>query len=311
LTLKEGDTVNRGELVALLAPVPLDTRIIQQNQAALEAAEAELNGHNAILKQARIALDQADRELQRAVLLAGENVISRRQLEQAQLDRHNAEQNHENAAFAVRAAGSNVERIRAALNTSSPVRVTAPIQGRVFRVLQQSERVVDAGDALVEMGDPFKIEILFDVLSSDAVTIRAGAEVIVENWGGEETLLGRIRTIEPSAFTKVSPLGIEEQRVRVVADIVDNVSVLGDGYRVEGQIVTWEGAEVLKVPISALFKIGTKWHVFTVVDGRAVQKAVSVGHRNTTEAEVLDGLVEGEHVVLYPSEKLKNGVTVR
>jgi len=294
-----------------MTPTPLDTRTTRQNQAALDAAEAELKASEAVLRQARATLDQATRDLSRAERLSVQEVISRQKLEEAQLEYSSARQNQESAEFTVHAAASNAESIRAALATTTAVNVTAPVAGHILRMIEQSERIVDAGQALVELGDPAKLELVFDVLSSDAVKVHRGAEVEVENWGGEQSFRGRVRIIEPSAFTKVSALGIEEQRVHVIADLENTGSALGDGYRVEGQIVIWEGTQALKVPVSALFKTGENWRVFVVTDGRAVEKVVAIGHRNGTEAEVRDGLVEGDAVVLYPNDKLKNGAPVR
>jgi HlyD family secretion protein len=310
IVLKEGDVIKRGSLIARIDPPPLDTRTTRQNQAAFEAAQAELRATEAILRQARAALEQATRNLKRAEELSQKDVISRQKLEEAQLEYSSARQNHESAEFEVRAAASNAESIRAGLATTTPVNVIAPVAGHVLRVAEESEKVVDAGQTLVEIADPARLELVFDVLSSDAVKIRPGAEVDIENWGGEQTLRGRVRRVEPSAFTKISALGIEEQRVHVIADITDTTTTLGDGYRVEGRIVIWESPEAVRVPVSALFKSNETWNVFVVSDDRAVERSVVIGHRNDTAAEVLSGLVEGEAVVLYPSDKLQNGSAV-
>jgi HlyD family secretion protein len=179
-----------------------------------------------------------------------------------------------------------------------------------LRVLQESERVVQAGTPLIEIGDPAAIELVFDVLSSDAVKIAPGASILVVNSGTETVLQGHVQTVEPSAFTKVSALGIEEQRVNIIGKL-DESSVLGDGYRIEGRIVIWSQPNVLRIPISALFRTGEAWTVFTVNQGRAVLQTVRIGHRNDSEAEILEGISEGRTVVRYPNDNLKDGSRVR
>jgi HlyD family secretion protein len=191
------------------------------------------------------------------------------------------------------------------------VEVRSPIRGRVLRVPEQSERVVPAGATLLEVGDPSSLEIVAEILSTDAVRIRAGARVIIEEWGGDTALAGRVRTVEPSGFTKLSALGVEEQRVRVIVDPADRTIALGDGFRVETRIVVWESPRTLKVPLSALFRRGEEWSVFTVNDGRAYVRPVGIGHRSAFEAELLNGLVEGDSVVLHPTDQLSDGARVR
>ena len=187
--------------------------------------------------------------------------------------------------------------------------VRAPVGGRVLRVLEESERVVTAGTPLLELSNTSKVEVVADVLSADAVKLRPGAPVLVEGWGGDEPLRARVRLVEPSAFTKVSALGVEEQRVNVVADFVEAVVPLGDGYRVEARFVTWEG-EALKVPTGALFRRGEAWSVFLVEGGRAYGREVEAGQRNETEVEIKDGLREGDRVVLHPPNDLEDGARV-
>ena len=185
----------------------------------------------------------------------------------------------------------------------------APVAGRVLRVLEESERVVPAGTPLVELSNP-TLEIVIDVLSSDAVKIKPGAQVFIEGWGGEHALPARVRLIEPSGFTKVSALGIEEQRVNIIADFVDTEVPLGDGYRVEARIVMWEAADVLKVPLSALFRRGNDWHVFVIEQGCARERPVEIGQRTAYEAELLKGLMEGAAVIVHPSNQVADGVKV-
>ena len=187
--------------------------------------------------------------------------------------------------------------------------VRAPANGRVLRVLEESERVVAAGTPLLEVSNTSKVEVVADLLSTDGVQIRSGMPVLVEGLGGDAPLRARVRLIEPSAFTKVSALGVEEQRVNVIADFVDPFVPLGDGYRVEARFVTWEG-EALKVPAGALFRRGDVWSVFRVEGGRAVCRVVEAGRRNESEVEVRGGLAEGDRVVLHPPNDLKDGARV-
>jgi HlyD family secretion protein len=184
------------------------------------------------------------------------------------------------------------------------------VTGRVLRVIEESERVVPVGAPLLEIGDPRALEVVVDVLSADAVKVRPGADVVFEDWGGERTLEGRVRLVEPSGFTKVSALGVEEQRVNVIADFVEPPAMLADGYRLEARIVVWEGADVLTIPASALFRRGGTWEVFAVVDGRARRRGVTLGHRTPARVEVIGGLDAGDVVVLHPSDLVGDGTRV-
>lgn len=190
--------------------------------------------------------------------------------------------------------------------------IHSPITGQVLRVFQESSTIIAAGAPLLEIGDPADLEVEVDVLSTDAVRIRPGAAVALEQWGGDQPLTGRVRLVEPSAFTKISALGIEEQRVLVIIDFdeqsqPEQPTALGDGYRVEARIVIWEGRDVLKVPVGALFRTGADWTVFCHRAGRAQMVRVQLGHRNDQEAEVLAGLQEGDEVVLHPGDRIQDG----
>jgi HlyD family secretion protein len=176
--------------------------------------------------------------------------------------------------------------------------------------MEESERVVTAGTPLIELSNTSKLELVVDVLSTDAVEVKPGARVLVDDWGGGTTLEARVRLVEPSAFTKVSALGIEEQRVNVVADFVDSAGPLGDGYRVEAHIVTWEDDDVLKIPTSALFRQGQGWRVFLVEDGEASLREVETGQRTSSEVEVTRGLEEGAEVIIHPSNQISDGARV-
>ena len=186
--------------------------------------------------------------------------------------------------------------------------------GRVLRVLQESARVVPAGFPLVEVGDPGDLEARIEVLSRDAVAIQPGARVLLEKWGGPAALTGRVRVVEPSAFTKISALGVEEQRVYVVVDFLEPLEkrpTLGDAYRVEARIVTWESADVLKAPAGALFQRGGAWQAYVLDGGTARLRPVKVGHSSGLETEILEGLKAGERVVVYPGDQIADAVRVK
>ena len=255
--------------------------------------------------------------------------ISRVQRELAEFERTTREEELEAARFAARSADFQAQAARAALIDSGPhqaadgalatacgneeadcIALRSPVDGRVLRVLQESERVVDFGTPLLEMGDPSALEIVVDVLSRDAVKVKPGALVLVENWGGEGSLNARVRLVEPAGFTKVSALGVEEQRVNVIVDLDDPPRSLGDAYRVDARIIVWESDDVLKIPTSAIFRKAGAWHVFVIRSGRAVLRKIGVGHRSSREVEVLSGLEGGETVVAHPSDRVDDGVRV-
>jgi HlyD family secretion protein len=329
IPLDEGDSVKAGDVLIQIDPMPLDARTAAQARARLEAAQAAKREAEANVQKARAAEVQARRAYDRALKLVASGTISTEQLELADLEKTSREMELEAAAFGARSADFEVEAARAALiqsgwgKSGSDALVTAcaggarecfelrsPIDGRVLRVLQESERVVASGTPLLEIGDPSALEIVVDVLSSDAVKVKAGAPVLIEHWGGEGTLRARVRLIEPSGFTKVSALGVEEQRVNIVADLVDPPASLGDGYRLDARIVVWEGSDVLKIPASALFRGGKTWKVFVIESGRARLRAVEIGRRGAREVEVRAGLEAGDSLILHPSDKVEDGTRV-
>jgi HlyD family secretion protein len=191
-----------------------------------------------------------------------------------------------------------------------PLAIRSPVDGVVLKRLRESEAVVPAGEPLLEVGDPHGLEIVSDLLSTDAVKVRAGARVLLEQWGGDHAIEARVRRVEPSGFMKVSALGVEEQRVNVVMDFEDPLeawSALGDAYRVEVRIVIWERDPVLRLPTSSLFRRGDDWAVFAVSGGRAALRTVVIGRRNAAHAELVSGLDGGASVVLHPSDTLEDG----
>jgi HlyD family secretion protein len=317
IRLQPGDLVERQGAIATLRPAPAEPRSLLQDLARLESTKAAKRAAEARVEQTYVELNFARSELQRIELLVREGIAAQRQLDEARATVARNDKALRAAMSEAEAAASDVATVEAALaatpeeTSAAAVVVRAPVAGRVLRLLEQSERVVAAGTPLVELANINSIEIVTDVLSSDAVNIEPGARMIIDQWGGEGTLEGQVRTIEPAAFTKLSALGVEEQRVNVIGDLRLPNPALGDGYRVEVRIVLWESRNILKVPVTALFRSAEDWTVFVVENGRAVLRRLTIGHRNTAEAEVLTGVAEGERVVIHPSDQLSEGVAVR
>jgi HlyD family secretion protein len=317
IAVEAGDAVSEGTPLARLFPMPEDPRSLGVTRARVAAAEARRREAEARLEEAETRVAQLERDVARTDVLVADSILSSQEGEQARLALATARQQVRAVRAAVRAAEADLAAARAALTGASPqaggpaVPVTAPTAGRVLRVLEESERVVPAGTPLVEIGDAGGLEVVVDVLSEDAVRIAPGAPVRIEEWGGDRALRGTVRLVEPDAFTEVSALGVEEQRVNVIADLADPPPSLGSGYRVEAHIVTWQGDSVLRVPTSALFQRDGAWHVFTIEGGEAALRAVEIGHRATEAAEVLGGLDEGDAVILFPSDQVEAGVRVR
>ncbi len=245
--------------------------------------------------------------------------MPREQVEASEADLHTAEAAVEAARFAVTQARHDVQAARARLTPTVPERdgrdvvILAPIDGVVLARHHESESVVPAGEPLIDLGDPGRLEIVADVLSADAVKIRPGGDVLIDQWGGAETLHGRVRLVEPSGFTKVSALGVEEQRVNVIVDFeppVDVATSLGDNFRVEVRIVVWRSDSVVQVSPGSLFRHGDDWAVYVVEDGRARLRSVRIGQRTSQAVQVVSGLDEGATVVLYPPDTLVDGSRV-
>ena len=327
IKLKPGHAVEAGKTIvaAIDPPDPalLDERARAQAEAQVRAAEARHKKAAADLERAQATFEFASKDLARARDLRIKRSISQQDYDLvAERERISAALLRA-AQFEQQVAVHELEMARAALlrTHSSPgermahrLEIPSPIRGRVLRVFQESEAVVTPGTRLLELGDPTDLEIEIDVLSADAVKIKPGAKVYLEHWGGPEPLLARVRLVEPAGFLKISALGVEEQRVWVIADFVDPPEkrpTLGDAYRVEARIVTWEEEGVLKVPAGALFRKGDGWAVYRAANGRAVLRSVTVGQSNALEAQILDGLSEGERVIVHPSDKVKDGVAIQ
>lgn len=303
------------------APTFLDVRSQRVNEAAVEAAQAAVELANSQIKQAQSQLEFARSDLRRAEELAASKTISARALDKARLDVDSAEAGVASAKATLEVRRRELESARARLMQPSEinagarqvVEVRSPIDGVVLKIVAESEQVVLPGAPLVEIGDPQDLEIAVDFLSRDAVRIKPGQPARIESWGGDKVLAARVKRIEPTGFTKVSALGIEEQRVKVILDFTGPESEwrqLGHGYRVVARVVVWHSDDVLQVPLGALFREGENWAVFVVADGRARRRLVKIGERNLHAAHVLDGLKLREQVVLHPSDRVHDGARV-
>lgn len=329
ITKKAGDPVIAGETVLATIepgdPTLLDIRSRTQAEALARGAEAALALARADRERALAELDFAQEELARARQLAARQTVSQSALDRAVLEARVRRAALTTAEAAVRVREFELQNARASLIEPSPddaadaarggccVNVSAPVDGRILRVLHESAGVVAAGDPLVEVGDPAELEIVADLLSTDAVRIREGHPVFIEDWGGDGTLQGVVRRVEPTGFTKFSALGIEEQRVTVVIDFTGPPEAwerMGHGYRVEVRIVTWQGDDVLRIPVGALFREGADWAVFVESEGVAHKRIIRIGNSNAVHAEILEGLAEGDRVLLHPSDRIEDGIMV-
>jgi HlyD family secretion protein len=308
-----GHKVKRGTILTSITPAPLEIRSERQREAALRVAEAEGQSADARVMQARVNLQQAERELRRVTGLVESGIMPAQNLDSVRTTEASARQELASALSMASAARYHVEEVRSSLlkTEGQSIALRSPVNGVVLRLIQESERVVSPGMAIVEIGDPTKLELIFEVLSVDAVRIKPGYDVIVRNWGEEGQSGARVTMIEPGAFTKVSALGVEEQRVNVIAEFCDGIPSLGDGYRVEGEIVVWKSEQSLQVPVSALFREGSEWNVFVVEGERAVSRQISIGQRNSQTAEVLGGVSKGDMVILFPGDRLTSGMLIK
>jgi HlyD family secretion protein len=321
IELEPGDPVSRGRTVlARINPAPptlLDARERAELSASVDAARATAGQAQAERARAAATAERARSSLRRQENLAEAGAISRDELEAAEAAFRVAEEALKAADFNVARAQYDQQTLRARLQqpagTGNAVNVVAPIDGVVLKRLHESESVVPVGEALLEVGDATQIEVVADLLSTDAVRVSPGRKVLLEQWGGGRTLEGRVRRVEPSGFMKISALGVEEQRVNVIIDFVDPkaaAQALGDGYRVEVRIVIWEDNDALRVPVGSLFRRGDDWAVFVADDGRAQAQVVTLGERNSLHAQVTHGLEAGRQVVLHPPDTLHDGERV-
>ncbi|REK04595.1 MAG: HlyD family efflux transporter periplasmic adaptor subunit [Acidobacteria bacterium] len=328
--LEVGDPVRAGDTVLATfvpsAPVPLDRRSREEAAAALEAAEAAIGRNRAEIGRLRAELEFAETELRRLQALAEQGIVSAEDLQRRELAQSSAQEALRAAEFAERSARSERRRAQARLMAASfdadlgeTIEILSPIDGVVLSLLRESEAVVPVGEPLVEVGDPADLEIVVDYLSRDAVAIGPGQRVLIEEWGGP-VLDGVVRIVEPTGFTKISALGVEEQRVNVRIDLLPQAleaagGRLGDGYRVVAGAVVWESSEELRIPVGALFRRGDGWATYGLDDsGRIVELALEIGRQSSGTggfAQVLSGVEQGRVVVLHPGMEVRAGRRVR
>ena len=326
IRFKAGDQIKVDDAVAMITPSPaplMDPRTHREVEERLGAAEANVERAKAVVERARAQSSQANTDLNRTKTLADRGAATAQALEHAELAVRLADRDLRAAEFLDHAAEHELSQMRALLarysadsNANGPAEswnVAAPVSGVVLRVAQESETIVQPGTPLLDIGDPHDIEIVVDVLSTDAVEISPGADVTIVHWGGQAALSGRVRRVEPAAFTKVSTLGVEEQRVNVLVDITspaEQWAKLGDAYQLDAQIAVFTQDDAGIIPAGALFRRGDQWNVFVVKNGRAQIREVRVIRRSGRLAAIASGLDEGDIVIVYPSDRVTSGVGV-
>lgn len=316
IPFKPGAEIISGETVLAVIDPPASSPLDPRTRST---AEARRDTAIANLEKARATHDFAVSELKRNEKLRADGTVSEQELETAQWRETTAAREKTAAESALRlteAELADFARVdgEGSNSSSRPTEVRSPVTGRVLRVFEESTRPVTAGMSLLEVGNPADLEVVIEVLSRDGAVIQPGAKVELEQWGGNTPLEARVRWVEPAAFTKISALGVEEQRVNVVADLVtppEQRTNLGDNFRVEARIVTWETNQTLKAASGAFFRRGEQWETFVLEDGRARLRKVSIGRSSGTEMQILDGLKEGDEVIVYPGDRIRDGLRVR
>lgn len=327
LDVEVGDDVKAGETVIAEIepsdPTFLDIRTEEEAKAAVEAAKAQLSLAEALLSEAESELEFALSELERTKRLVDRKLVAQREYDQARKDYKIKYASVETAIATINARKSELVQAEARLVT--PINIAdsgeqcdclpiySPSTGKILRILHESEGIIQPGDVLVEIGDTSDLEIVVDFISIDAVQIRPGQKVVIQEWGGETDLQGIVKKVEPFGYTKVSSLGIEEQRVDVIIDFTDakeKLQSLGHGYQVESKVILWQDENILKVPVTSLFRVDGEWSLFVIEDERAVIRKLQIGKMNALEAQVISGVAEGEKVILHPSNQINQGSLV-
>ncbi len=326
IDLKAGDAVAAGQVLAIIEParsVALDPRTRAQAQAQVSAAEAALAVAQENARAAAADAQLAQQQRARAESLRQSKFLSAQALDTARSAEARSQAAQQAATHAVKVARHELETARVvvlnttqlqASGTTEALEVRAPVAARVLKLQHESEGAVSAGQPLLEIGNPETLEVEVDVLSTHAVKIAPGSKVILDRWGGDQPVQGSVRVVEPSGFTKISALGVEEQRVHVIVDFVSPREAwqrLGDGFRVEARFVLWEGRDVLQLPTSALFRHGDGWAVFAVKGGRARLTEIETGQRAGLATQVVSGLAAGAEVVSHPDDMLSDGARVK
>ena len=323
--LRAGDRIEAGKTVlATIQPQPagfLDPRARAETEARVKASEAALMQRETQVERARVAVGLAQKEMVRAGELKRSGAIATKDWDIAESQVSILTRDLNTAQFAMQVSEFELVQARAALNqaqtpvteNSDPLKILAPVDGYVLNVFEESARMIMAGMQIMEVGDRTDIEAEIELLSSDAVGVQIGADVSIEQWGGEKPLRGKVAVVEPGGYTKISALGVEEQRVKVRVNFIDPLpagTTLGDRFRVEARIVTWHGDNVLQVPTGALFRRGGDWITFLFANGKARQNKVEVAHNNGVAVEVRSGLMQGQRVILHAPDAVADGAKV-
>ena len=316
IELHDGDAVQENQVVAQIAPLPLSVRERNEQVARIAAAQSQQREAEELVRHAVEDLAQARRESKRVESLVKDGFMSAQAAEQARNAELTIANELEAARFRAKSAAAEVRLAKSGLidvrgGEGVLFKVRSPVAGRILRIQDPSERVVLPGAPLLTVGDLSKLEIVIELLSTEAMQVKPGMPVILDGWGGKQPLKAKVQRVEPYAFTKVSALGIEEKRTNVVAEFVDAPQALGDGYRVNAHIVVWAADQVNKIPASALFRCADAWCAFVVEDGRAKRRPVKIGHRNAQEAEVMEGLAPGDTVIRHPANQIEEGTRVK
>lgn len=326
IVFEVGDQVSKGQTVAELEPLRsevLDPRSRAAARAEVSAAKASLGSAEENARARRAQYEFARKELERTRSLFEAGYAAKSVMDRVESGAKEAEAALRSAEAAARSAEAAVRKAETALGYSPSedgrpagrvIKVRSPVEGRVLKLRHESEGAVPSGERLMDIGDTASLEVRSEVLSVDAVKISPMAAVLIERWGGESVLEGRVRVVEPTAFTKVSALGVEEQRVVVISEIIsppESWQRLGDGYRVEAKFIVWKSEKVLRVPTSAIFRAGEENAVFVVKEGKACERPVKIGQRNGLTAEVLSGLSAGDDVITHPDSEIKDGARVK
>jgi HlyD family secretion protein len=323
IELHEGDVIEPGSVLARLLPLASPLLDPESRRAAEQRLASSIDASDqsqATVARAQIASDQSKTDLARVEALAREGAVPPTQLDQATVDANMRDSELASAKFASQVAAHDIEQSRAALARFTPgvgkseqFEITSPVHGQVLHVLHKSAGVVTAGTPLLEVGDPQALELVADVLSQDAVSIKPGMAAMIVHWGGDGSLSARVRRIEPAAFTKTSALGVDEQRVNVILDLngsPEQWHAIGDGFAVEIEITIWSKPDVVQIPTSAMFHQGGDWAVFVIADGRARTRLVVPGHRGPLQTEIMNGLQTDEQVIIHPGAAVHDGVRV-
>jgi HlyD family secretion protein len=317
LDLHAGDPVRAGERVAWIDPPPIDPRQRAVLEARVNSALAAQQQADALIGRTQAEYNQIKEDLARGQELFKQGIISKETLDKAVTLEQATSKQLQAVILGAQSAAFQVEEAKSELlvyqggRSDLPTAVISPVSGRILKLIEQSERVVNPGAPILEIGYTPRLEIVSDFLTRDAVRIKPGMAARITDWGGDAPIPARVRMVEPGAFTKISALGVEEQRVNVICDFEGDSQSLQDAYHVEVQVILWEASDVLLVPSSAVFRSGDEWAVFTVRNGKAYSSPIKIGHRAENQWEVLDGLHAGDLVVAHPSTAVKDGVRVR